>query len=158
MRIIFICTGNICRSPMAMAYLRKKVEDNKLKSKIEVLSAGINAVDGDEATEYAKQVMYNMGIDLTYHRATNVKDIDIKNADYIIAMTLEHKDKIVQFFPQVKDRVYLLKEFSQNKDYLNVDDPWGLNLHVYEHCAREIVECVDKFYEEIIQRVDNFRR
>lgn len=158
MRIIFVCTGNICRSPMAMAYLRKKVLDNKLEDKIEVVSAGTNAIDGDKATVYAIQVMENRGVDLSSHRATNIRNIGIESADYIIAMTIEHKDKIIQNYPTVKYKVYLLKEYLPNTSYLNVDDPWGLDLNVYEHCSNEIVDCVDNLYEELVKNVNNFGR
>ena len=72
MKIMFVCTGNICRSAMAHWLMEKKLKDNNIKN-VEIYSCGIFASDGDMATYNACDVMEEYEVDLTKHRATNIK-------------------------------------------------------------------------------------
>ena len=92
MKVMFICTGNICRSAMAEVILKDKVsKDSKLKDKIQVFSAGTFAEDGEMSTEDAIEVMEEYGINLKEHRATNVASSNIKEMDIILGATVSHK-------------------------------------------------------------------
>lgn len=141
-KIIFICTGNTCRSAMAQGYMKKIVEEMKLQ--IEVYSAGIYAQDGEKASLEAKEVMKKYGVDLEKHRATSLKKSCILKADIILCATLAHKQIIIQMFPELKDKVYTIKEYaygigSYSKD---IQDPWGQNINSYENCAKEITDAI----------------
>ncbi len=144
LRIIFICTGNICRSPMAHFYAQKLANKSKDPNKYYIESAGINAYDGEKATESAKLVMHKYDVDLSNHHATNVANSGIMESDYIIVMTNTHKLLLTQMFPELKEKIYTLRELAyENIDYIDIDDPWGYNINIYEDIAKQIVEAVD---------------
>ena len=149
--IMFVCTGNICRSAMAHHYCQKRVYDLKRENEIVVSSCGTSALNGDKSTQAAITVMKKYDVDLTNHRATSMFDIDLENYDLILCMTEQHKYNLLAFFPKLKDKVFTLKEYVLGKDIKNVDidDPWGYGIEIYDACAKEIVYCVDKLLEKI---------
>ena len=149
--IMFVCTGNICRSAMAHHYCQKRVYDLKRENEIVVSSCGTSALNGDKSTQAAITVMKKYDVDLTNHRATSMFDIDLENYDLILYMTEQHKYNLLAFFPKLKDKVFTLKEYVLGKDIKNVDidDPWGYGIEIYDACAKEIVYCVDKLLEMI---------
>ncbi len=149
--IMFVCTGNICRSAMAHHYCQKRVYDLKRENEIVVSSCGTSALNGDKSTQAAITVMKKYDVDLTNHRATSMFDIDLENYDLILCMTEQHKYNLLAFFPKLKDKVFTLKEYVLGKDIKNVDidDPWGYGIEIYDACAKEIVYCVDKLLEMI---------
>lgn len=99
-KIMFVCTGNICRSAMAEKMLKKAVEENKLN--IEVYSSGTNAEDGDYPTLEAVETMEEYGIDMRNHRATNVKKSNIEEMDIVLCATTNHKNVILIMYPTLK--------------------------------------------------------
>ena len=143
MKIMFICTGNICRSAMAHAMLAKKSkEQNK---NIEVYSCGVYAENGDIPTYEGTQTMKDYGIDLSTHRATNIRNSNIKDMDVILCATKSHKDIVLSMYPNLKDKVFTMKEYAgYPKDDLDIKDPWGYGIDVYKKCAKEIEDCINK--------------
>lgn len=151
-KIMFVCTGNICRSPMAHYYMQKKVKDMGLEDKFLISSCGTYAVTGEPATDNAVISMKEYGVNLENHRATNIDDTDIDNYDYVITLTTQHKKNVLHYYPKLDGKVFTLKEFVlDNKKYMDIDDPWGLNIIVYKDTAKEIVENVDKLIEKLIR-------
>ncbi len=148
MKIMFICTGNICRSAMAHKMLEKRAkEENK---DVEVYSCGIYAQNGDIPTYEALTVMKDYGIDLSNHRATNIRNSNIKDMDVILCATTAHKNNVIAMYPELKDRVYTIKEyagFPQND--IDIKDPWGYGIEVYRKCAKELEDCINKIMEGI---------
>ena len=149
MRILFVCTGNICRSAMAHHYMQKRLKDLKINDKYIVESAGTSAYTGDRATDFAIEVMKKYNTDLTNHRATYIEESEIKEADLVICMAMAHKKRVLGRYPELKDKVYTLKEYIGEDEYLDIDDPWGFGINVYSSCAEEIVYYVDKLIEKI---------
>lgn len=149
--IMFVCTGNICRSAMAHHYCQKRLYDLKRDNEIFVSSCGTSAVTGERSTVNAINVMRNYGVDLTTHKATNMFDIDVENYDLILCMTEQHKYNFLAYFPKMKEKVFTLKEYvlGNDIDNIDIDDPWGYDIKIYSACAKEIVECVDKLLEKI---------
>lgn len=145
MKIMFICTGNICRSAMAEAIMKKEVKEKN--KNVEVFSAGIYAETGDYSTYNAIETMKYYDIDLSKHRATNIRDSKIKEMDIILCATMSHKQNIIYIYPELKEKVFTMKEYANidnNKQDMDIKDPWGYDLRTYELCAQEIKQCIDK--------------
>ena len=147
MKIMFICTGNICRSAMAHGLLEKMKEDKD----INVYSCGIYAEEGDEPTYNAIEAMKEYEVDLKSHKATNIRHSNIKEMDLILCMTKSHKMSVIQMYPELKDKVYTLKEYTEYKteEGIEIKDPWGYDIEVYRFCAAEIYECIKILLKKI---------
>jgi len=151
-RVLFVCTGNTCRSPMAEGILRKILEDRGIDN-IEVSSAGISAEEGYPAARNAVIVSRDWGIDLTSHISRQVSEEMINSSDLILAMSSEHYDKLKQF-PSADEKVFLLKGFPKRPNDMNmetVDDPIGESLQVYSRVFLELDEIIRKILPKIIE-------
>ena len=152
MKIMFICTGNICRSAMADWLLKKKLKDLK-RQDIQVYSSGIYAYDGDISTWEAKEVMKEYEVDLKEHRATNIRNSNIKEMDLILCATKSHKIAVLDIYPELKEKVYTMKEYvgynRENHDRIDIKDPWGYDIETYRSCAAEIDECLELLIKKI---------
>ena len=140
--IMFVCTGNICRSAMAEYLLKKKLKEHGLNRKVNVCSAGTYAYDGDISTYDALDVMkYDYDIDMTLHRATAIKSSNIEDMDLILCMTYSHKKTLEMMYSNIKEKIFLLKEYVGIGS--EIDDPYGYGIKVYKNCAKEIDEALD---------------
>lgn len=153
MNIMFVCTGNICRSAMAHWMLMKKIQEKNIKD-INVYSCGIYAQTGDGPTYEAINVMEKYGIDLKKHRATNIRYSNIEEMDLILCATNSHKIAVLDLYPNLKEKVFTLKEYvDYNKEShkkVDLDDPWGYGETTYRHCAGEIDECLDLLLNKLV--------
>lgn len=148
MKIMFICTGNICRSAMAHKMLEKKAKEQE--KDIKVYSCGIWAQDGDIPTYEGIEVMKEYGIDLKTHRATNIKSSNIEDMDVILCATFNHKINVISLYPELKDKIFTMKEYAGcYGDDIDIKDPWGYGITVYQNCAKEIEQCIDKILERM---------
>ena len=111
MKIMFICTGNICRSAMADWLLKQKIKDKNIKD-IEVYSCGVYAEYGDTPTWEAKRVMMDeYSIDMSQHRATNIRNSNIEKMDLILCATSRHKRAVLGAYPELEGKVFTMKEY-----------------------------------------------
>ena len=151
MKIMFICAGNTCRSAMAKAIFEKILDEKNIKN-IEVYSSGIYAEDGDVPAIYAIETMKEMNIDITKHRATNIKKSKIEEMDVILCSTLSQKLMVIQMYPNLKNNIFTIKEYA-NKQNVNGDfdikDPWGYDLTIYRKCANELKKYLNKIVNNL---------
>jgi glycine hydroxymethyltransferase len=135
--VLFVCTGNICRSPIAEGLFRRLVGNRK---DIEVLSAGVHAVRGQPPSLYAVQVCAEEGADISDLRSQPLTAALVDRATHIFAMTGAHLETIQTVFPQGAEKSFLLREFEEpgTTVWRDVPDPIGLGREVYEDCARII--------------------
>lgn len=159
--VLFVCTGNTCRSAMAEGMLKKMLEERtKGNSKIEVISAGISALPGISPTFEAISVMFEQGIDISQHYAQELQEELIKKADLILVMTNEHKEYIHKEFPFAQNKTFLLKKFTinnksesnQNNDRnYEIIDPIGRKIEFYRIIARELKNNLEKILDKIFE-------
>lgn len=142
--ILFVCTGNTCRSVMAKALLDKKLKE-KNRSDVEILSAGMAALVGMPATEAVREILKKEGIDVSGHRCQNVAIDMIKAADIILAMEKVQEERILGLAPEVKNRLFLLKEFAKiTSENLDIIDPIGRGQEFYEQTFKVIKESIER--------------
>ncbi|MGI6123068.1 MAG: low molecular weight protein arginine phosphatase [Acetivibrionales bacterium] len=149
-RIIFVCTGNTCRSPMAEALFMDIIKEKGIQEAFEVSSAGVYAFDNDPASYQAIEVMKKeYDIDIKPHRAKVLDGSDIEKADLILTMTKRHKNMIVDIYPEASTKVYVLKEFVGAEGDADIIDPFGLDYEAYKTCANEIEQLLIEVLERI---------
>ncbi len=138
--VLFVCTGNTCRSPMAEMLCRDMLA-KRLKCKIDeledrgvlVMSAGIAAMLGGRASSEAVQILADMGMDLSGHETQPLTEPLVRHADVIYAMTRAHREAIVAQWPSTAERTWLL-----SVDGSDVCDPIGATLERYRRCVAQI--------------------
>ncbi len=136
-KITFVCTGNICRSPMAEYILRSRLGS---ESEWEVASAGTFAGDGYPASRAAVEVLQEWGIDASGHKSQLLTYDLVDESDVIVVMTSGHLLHIVTMFPDAEEKVFLLKSF--NNDDSDVKDPIGASVDVYRMIRDEISDAM----------------
>ena len=143
--ILFVCTGNTCRSPMAEALFRQQIAqklncqaDEIQKHGIEVKSAGLSGWGGSRASENALHTMKQSGIDLGGHTSQIVTEELLQKAGIVWTMTAAHRSAILAQFPKFADRVHMLSPTNQD-----VLDPFGGTAEAYNQCAQQIREHLD---------------
>jgi RpiB/LacA/LacB family sugar-phosphate isomerase len=135
--VLFICTGNICRSPMAEGIFRRAVQGRK---DYRVLSAGLGAMEGQPPSPYAVQAVRELGIDISGQRSRMLSPELVQEADYIFGMTHSHIDTVMLLYPHAAEKTFLLREFDETLDVFEKDisDPIGGSYDVYLNCRDQI--------------------
>ncbi|MDP3142950.1 MAG: L-threonylcarbamoyladenylate synthase [Candidatus Omnitrophota bacterium] len=142
--VLFVCTGNSCRSVMAEALFKNKTAG---REDIEVLDAGVGAMRGMGPTADTITLLNKEGIDVMGHKATPITDIMIKKSDIILVMEKLHEERILKKVPSARNRLYLLKEFAKMTGPgmdLNIYDPIGKPSWFYEECFATIKEAINR--------------
>lgn len=135
MRVLLVCSGNTCRSPMAGALLQHLWNGDEA---LEVLTAGTATVQGLPATSHAVTTMQEHGLDLTGHRSQPVTPSLLKSVDLVLAMTAGHREALRAQFPAHAQKVYTLAEYAGSAS--DVRDPYGGPLDEYRRTAQSLAE------------------
>src|ERR1044071_3007814 len=122
--ILFVCTGNVCRSPMAEGILRHALQD---RGSYRVMSAGLGAIDGQPPSPYAVQAVRELGINISGQRSRMLTPDLVQQADFILGMTHSHIDTVGMLYPHAIEKTFLLREFDETLDIYEKDisDPIG---------------------------------
>ena len=145
-RILFVCTGNSCRSVMAQGLLQHKLKAADL-GVVQVESAGVYAIHGMPASRETQRVMLALGIDCSTHRSRMLTSEMIRGADLILAMEQFQVEEIKAREPAASGKTHLLKTHGlpeHSPEDPNIPDPIGKPLEVYEVCLSEIREAIER--------------
>ena len=152
--VLMICTGNICRSPMAEGLLRTRLIREGLADRIQVRSSGTHGIDGSPASAYAIVALHQMGIDIRGHRARTVTQQAVDEANLLLAMTHGHVSFIEQHFRHTEEKLYLLSEMI-GQDF-NINDPYGGPEIEYVQCAHQLASIVEQGLQTILNLLPSF--
>nr|MBC7245082.1 low molecular weight protein arginine phosphatase [Chloroflexota bacterium] len=147
--VLFVCTGNVCRSPMAAGFFYDKLVQERMDGCVRVRSAGIWALEGQPASAYALQVMGEHGLDISAHRGRNLTQADVDEADIILVMTKRHAEIINRDFANSVGKVRLLSEMA-GEPY-DIQDPYGGSLLEYRRTAAELADLIELGYGKIME-------
>ena len=135
---------------MADGMMRKLIKEQNIDA--EVYSCGVYAETGDYATYNAQEAAKEYGADISLHRAINIRDSKIEEMDLILCATISHKQSVLYLHPELKGKVYTMKEYvklDNNGQDMDIKDPWGYDENIYRKCADEINECLEKTVEKL---------
>jgi len=142
MNVLFVCTGNTCRSPMAEVLLKEKAPQ------LHVQSAGIFAQPNEGANDNAIQVLKQRGLQLVHSSQPVTKKL-LKWADIVFAMTETHKELLLDQFPKYKDKYFTLIEYTLDtttaEESIDIADPFGGDISLYKKTLSELEQHIDAF-------------
>ncbi len=144
MRILFVCSANTCRSPMAEALLKEQVKYQN----IEVRSAGVSALNGDPTLSYAQSILEERGINYS-HQSQRINPELMEWANLVLTMTKTQKYILLAMFPEIGKQIFTLKEFVGEKENPDINNPKGSDLSSYRQCAEEIMRSLDRLLEKL---------
>jgi RpiB/LacA/LacB family sugar-phosphate isomerase len=148
--VLFVCTGNVCRSPMAQGLFADLV---KGRSDIEVTSAGIGAVGGQSPSPHSVEVMAELGIDIRNIRSKPLMADLVRKADFIFVMTYGHLDSMLLLFPSAAEKTFLLREFETDLPVMERElaDPIGQSREVYRECRDQIRAALPRLLDLVLR-------
>lgn len=151
--ILFVCIGNICRSPFAHGLFTKQMRQERQKG-FHSDSAGLLALPGNSATAPAQKVAAEHGVDMTEHKAKRLSKKLVDWADLILVMEKPHKDELLAGFPEAKDKTFLIRHFARfGSRSRGIADPYGLQYDAYRFCYLDIEDAVSGLVDHLIKNL-----
>jgi protein-tyrosine-phosphatase len=142
---LFVCFGNIMRSAMAEFLMRQALSEAAamLPDQVRIMSAGVHAIPGREAHEWAQQASSELGISLSQHRAKPVSRELIDASDCVLAMDFQNKAELLALYPDAGNKIYMLSAYAEC-DWRDreIPDPYLRDLETTRYCARQLQICI----------------
>lgn len=148
MDILFVCTGNTCRSPMARAIAQKIFSDREINTSVS--SAGIYAFQGSRASENSIMALEEIGIDLYKHIVVQLDEDLINKNDIVLTMTSEQRDSIISDYPKCKEKIFTLGEYTKTNE--EILDPFGESTDVYRECREQLIRHINELSKIILNK------
>ena len=140
--VVFVCTANVCRSPMAEKLFEDVLAKSKFRQKIRVFSAGLTAVEGDKPSENSVVACKEIGLALSDHRSAILTRATLQNASAIFCMTESHRALMHMYFELPDEApIFLMREFTDAAD-MELPDPFGQDMEVYRECREKMKEAL----------------
>ncbi|MDL2235810.1 hypothetical protein LJC07_06655 [Christensenellaceae bacterium OttesenSCG-928-L17] len=150
-QILFVCTGNTCRSPVAEALMRAEIARSPvLAGKVEVSSAGVHASEGMRMSAASRVALVNLGVPANLHAARQATKEMLAQADVILTMSAAHIDGLLRIVPNIRGKSATLKAYAAGMPHMTVgreydiEDPYGQSEAVYFRVAKEIEAAVKR--------------
>jgi protein-tyrosine-phosphatase len=150
--VLFVCTANQCRSPMAAALLRSLADQRGEADRWQIQSAGTWAEPERPATQLSQAVMQRRGITLAEHRSRSVTAELLESVDVVLVMTRHHQEALQAEFPTVQGRVLLVSQLIDRK--FDIEDPFGGSADDYEFCAADLQNILREGYGRLAEMID----
>lgn len=146
MKILIVCTGNTCRSPMTEGIFNELKKGTGLD--LQVLSAGISAYEGSPVSENAIKSMEEFH-DISHYRAKMVNEDLVNQADLILTMTKVHKNRLISRYEGIEGKTYLINEYAFGVED-DIEDPFGGELEIYHIVGKKIYQAVESIINKLV--------
>ncbi|OQB23637.1 MAG: Low molecular weight protein-tyrosine-phosphatase YwlE [Firmicutes bacterium ADurb.Bin182] len=160
--ILFVCTGNVCRSPMAEALMDDLSDDYpSIKGRVCAASAGTMACEDARISAHAEEALSRLGIDFSRHRSRQLTSEIAKEADLILTMEAHHLDELEAICPEAYEKAHTLKGYAMGVEGFpgdceyDIQDPFRKPLEVYIEAAEQIKACIIKLLERLEKSLQN---
>lgn len=141
--ILFVCTGNICRSPVAEYILRVKLEKRKINN-VMAFSAGLLDMRRQPPPREMVKIAMDFGVNMENHRSKTITREAIENASLVFTMEEFHRNKVHELLPNHRQKVFVLSLFDSKFNGMNINDPLGMSFYHYRYCFDRIDRLVQK--------------